>query len=234
MRNIINVILACLIIIGLVVLVVFWWRRSQRSNAGIITTYSNPAYEVTPTPLPSTVPTVSATPTPTVKPTFKLPIANFYSRITKKTFGLYVTPQNSPVQPERFAGYHTGVDIEYGDVSGDVQVYAIADGTVVRSGWVSGYGGTIAISHNINGKKIVVIYGHLRPASLVANNKSVKAGQQIAVLGTGYSNETDGERKHLHFAVRADNTANVAGYVKIQSELSGWQDPVTFMHSLGL
>lgn len=50
-------------------------------------------------------------------PKIVLPIAEFEKRITKKPFGIYITPQNSPVQPERFTGYHTGVDVEYEDIT---------------------------------------------------------------------------------------------------------------------
>src|SRR3990167_7147055 len=38
------------------------------------------------------------------------PISDWLSRITKKKFGQYITPQTSPVQPERFTGYHTAAD----------------------------------------------------------------------------------------------------------------------------
>src|SRR5579863_6635904 len=40
------------------------------------------------------------------------PISGGLSRVTKKPFGIYVTPQNSPVQPEKFTGFHTGIDFE--------------------------------------------------------------------------------------------------------------------------
>src|SRR5947209_4518700 len=50
------------------------------------------------------------------------PVVGFLSRVTKKPFGIYVNPANSPVQPERFSGYHTGADAEYGEVSADVPV----------------------------------------------------------------------------------------------------------------
>ena len=40
------------------------------------------------------------------------PIESALKRVTKKPFGIYVTPQSSPVKPEKFKGYHTGVDFE--------------------------------------------------------------------------------------------------------------------------
>ncbi|PIX12305.1 hypothetical protein COZ73_00470 [Candidatus Falkowbacteria bacterium CG_4_8_14_3_um_filter_36_11] len=88
------------------------------------------------------------------------PVAEFKSRITKKPFGIYITPKTSPVQPERFQGYHIGVDVEYGDATGTVPVMAIADGQVVFSGWVSGYGGIVIIKHLINNQNYLVLYRH--------------------------------------------------------------------------
>jgi len=45
-----------------------------------------------------------------------LPVNQFFARITKKPFGVYITPETSPVQPEKFTGYHTGVDVEFVDL----------------------------------------------------------------------------------------------------------------------
>jgi murein DD-endopeptidase MepM/ murein hydrolase activator NlpD len=156
------------------------------------------------------------------------PIAEFDTRITKKPFGIYITPQNSPVQPEKFTGYHTGVDIEYGDLEKEITVIAIADGEVLRSGWVSGYGGMLAIKHSISSQDYIVIYGHLKSTSLVKNKSLVKAGDTIAVLGDGYSHDTNNERKHLHFAIYTGADINVKGYVKSQTELQKWLDPIEF------
>ncbi len=155
------------------------------------------------------------TPTPTIIeiPKFVYPVAQFRERITKKFFGTKVS--------DRFSGYHTGVDVEYEDVSLDVPVFAIADGEVVVSKWTSGYGGLVIIKHN----NVYGIYGHLRPASMVTGK--VTTGQQIGLLGTGKSNETDGERRHLHFGLA--NSPTVLGYVQNQKDLSGWLDPLQFL-----
>lgn len=158
------------------------------------------------------------------------PIAEFKDRISKKPFGIYITPKDSPVQPEKFSGYHTGADVEYDDKPEEkINVYAIADGEVVRSGWVSGYGGMLAIRHKINDKNYIVIYGHLTPGSLPKVNSSVAGGQTIGYLGKGYSNETDGERKHLHLAIYTGTDTNVRGYVTTKKELEKWIDPVSFI-----
>ncbi len=156
------------------------------------------------------------------------PINEFKERINKKPFGIFVTPNNSPVQPERFTGYHTASDIEYQDVIEEVPIYAVGDGKIVLSRTASGYGGVFVLNFNLpDGSNHTAIYGHIRPNTLPAVGLEVKKDQQLGVLGTGYTAETDGERHHLHFGIRADNIINILGYVQNQTELSGWIDPVT-------
>ncbi len=156
------------------------------------------------------------------------PVTNFKERVTKKPFGIYITPQNSPIQPERFTGYHTGADAEYQDVTTDVPVYAAADGTIKLARTASGYGGVMIEEIQLNGSTHSVLYGHIRPSSLPKIGQIVTRGEQIGLLGTGYSQETDGERRHLHFAVLADNRMDLLGYVQTKTELSGWIDPLGF------
>jgi murein DD-endopeptidase MepM/ murein hydrolase activator NlpD len=200
------------------------------------TTSPIPAFEspsIEPSPVASPIiatSSLAATPSAIASPiTTALvePIAEFKQRITKKRFGTYVTPNNSPVQPEKFTGYHTGVDVEYDDVSEEVQVVAIADGTIVQSNTVSGYGGVVIIEHTINGTATYVLYGHLAASSMVGRGKITK-GQKIGILGKGNSSETDGERKHLHLSIRKTHSISVKGYVQSQNELSAWHDPLTF------
>jgi murein DD-endopeptidase MepM/ murein hydrolase activator NlpD len=161
--------------------------------------------------------------------TVVVPVREFAGRITKKPFGIFIAPETSPVQPERFRGYHTGVDVEYSDIENEVAVFAIADGLVERSRWVGGYGGLVAIRHLIEGKEYLAIYGHLDPDSLVGKDQSVTKGQQIGVLGKGFSLETDGERKHLHFALYTGSDLNLKGYVESLDQLSSWVDPKTIL-----
>ncbi len=153
------------------------------------------------------------------------PVVDFAARATKKKFGTYVTPTNSPVTPEKFSGYHTGIDSEFEDVTDNVEVMAVADGTVVYSGMVSGYGGVVGIGHRINNVEYVAIYGHLDPTTLIRSGTHVSPGMQVGILGDGYTHETDGERKHLHFALHKGTTINLRGYVSKQTDLSGWVDP---------
>ena len=105
-------------------------------------------------------------------------------------------------------------------------VYAVADGKVVLSETASGYGGVFMIEIALNGTTHTILYGHIRPSSLPKVGQTVTKGEQLAVLGTGYSSETDGERRHLHFAVLSDNRIDIKGYVLTKSQLSGWIDSV--------
>ena len=156
------------------------------------------------------------------------PIADMKARVTKKPFGIFITPETSPVQPERFRGYHTGIDVEYEDAMDDIPVVAIADGTVLTSRTASGYGGVVVIRHVLANETVLALYGHLDPSMLPSQGGIVAAGERIGVLGAGDTSETDGERKHLHFAILKDGAVDLRGYVQNQSELSLWYDPFTF------
>jgi murein DD-endopeptidase MepM/ murein hydrolase activator NlpD len=178
--------------------------------------------------IPST-PAASETTTKTLTP----PLSDALSRVTKKPFGIKISPATSPVQPEKFSGYHTGVDFEIlpGEEDKDVPVYAVCVGTVVYKNYVSGYGGVFIEQCKIDGQDVTVLYGHLKLASITNKlNDNIKAGDQIAILGKGYSSETDGERKHLHLGIHKGTAINFKGYVQAQSELSGWLDAMKYLN----
>jgi murein DD-endopeptidase MepM/ murein hydrolase activator NlpD len=154
------------------------------------------------------------------------------ARITKKLFGTYVTPKNSPVQPERFTGYHTGVDFETApaEKDKDVPIPALCDGALLMKESASGYGGVAVQSCTLNNEMVTVIYGHLRLSSISGRaGQKLHAGDMLGVLGTGYSSETDGERKHLHLGIHKGPDINILGYVQKQSDLSDWLDPTQFL-----
>jgi murein DD-endopeptidase MepM/ murein hydrolase activator NlpD len=164
------------------------------------------------------------------------------SRITKKPFGIYITPQNSPVQPEKFTGYHTGADFEttLAEANIDVSVLAFCDGKLLEKKYATGYGGVVVQSCNLTvppsqgsdkaKQAVTVIYGHLKLASIVPIvGQTLKKGDLLGVLGKGYSTETDGERKHLHLGIHIGSDINILGYVQKQSDLSGWFNPVQFL-----
>jgi len=157
---------------------------------------------------------------------YAYPVANFLTGQTKKVFGQYITPATLPVSPEKFTGYHTGVDIEQVQDNTDVPVYAINDGVIKFSGRVGGYGSVIIYSTTINDEPVTILYGHTRLSSAEKKvGEEVKKGEKLAVLGTGYSSETDGERKHLHFSIHKGSSIEYRGYVQNESELLNWINP---------
>ncbi len=165
----------------------------------------------------------SPTPTPTAK--LSMPIANALSRITKKPFGIYITPQNSPVSPEKFKGYHTGTDFETTaeEQNADVKISAACDGKLLLKKYATGYGGVAVQSCVINGENVTVLYGHLKLSSITLKvGDAIVTGQNIGILGKGYSTETDGERKHLHFSIHKGTAVVLLGYTQNKADLSNW------------
>lgn len=156
---------------------------------------------------------------------FLFPLPDGAQRVTKKPFGIFVTPGQSPVQPERFRGFHTGTDFETfpDEKDRDVSVQAICGGSILFAGWVKGYGGVLVQSCSSEGGPVTVLYGHLHAERFaVAKGDRIVPGQGIGVLGKGYSAETDGERKHLHLAVHRGPSIDFLGYVRKPEELQMW------------
>jgi murein DD-endopeptidase MepM/ murein hydrolase activator NlpD len=181
----------------------------------------------TSTPQASTVSPVSAT-----TPQLSEPINGGLTRVTKKAFGLYVSPGHSPISPEKFTGFHTGIDFETtpSEQTSDVPIYAACNGKLLLKKYASGYGGVAVESCVLDGQNVTIIYGHLRLSSIIPNTgDSLTSGQKIAVLGTGYSSETDGERRHLHFGIHKGTAINILGYVQKQTDLSGWENPTNYL-----
>ncbi|HBI51049.1 MAG TPA: hypothetical protein DDY21_04350 [Candidatus Moranbacteria bacterium] len=161
------------------------------------------------------------------------PLDNALARITKKPFGIYVAPKNSPVSPERFTGYHSAVDLEatIEEQNIDVAVKALCDGKLLVIRTASGYGGVAVQSCTLDGQAVTVIYGHIRLSSMTAKvGDQLKAGDFLANLGTGFSSETDGERKHLHLGIHSGNGMNILGYVQNKNQLNDWIDPVKYLN----
>jgi len=101
---------------------------------------------------------------------------------------------------------HNGMDI--GAPQGTT-IIAAADGTVIVSGYVRGFGNCVIIDH---GGGISTLYGHIREGGLmVKEGQEVKKGDKIAEVGsTGRSTGP-----HLHFTVLKGNTAvDPMGYLK--------------------
>ena len=178
--------------------------------------------------LPDTPPSIIAPTAPPPKaPPFGFPLERALERVTKKPFGLYVTPKNSPVSPERFSGYHVGVDFEtFADEEDrEVAVSAVCEGELVLKKSSAGYGGVVVQRCQIDHEPVTVVYGHLRLESVSAKvGDLVKRGAALGVLGKGYSAETDGERKHLHLGVHRGSSLTVRGYVQTKAAMSEWLD----------
>lgn len=163
---------------------------------------------------------------------FLQPLYNAAERVAKKPFGIFVTQQNSPIQPERFRGYHTGADFEIfpEELNADVAVHAVCAGKLQVKEYATGYGGVAVESCELDGRPIAVVYGHLRLASInSAVGSDLKAGGIIGLLGDAYSTETGGERKHLHLGFHKGGSVNILGYVQDKAELSGWIDPCLYV-----
>ncbi len=163
---------------------------------------------------------------------FQPPLSEISKREIKKTFGTYITPENSPIQPERFKGYHTGVDFEIlpQELDKDVPVYAICSGELKLKQFSSGYGGVVVQICQLNERPITVVYGHLRLSSLINNiGDNLDIGDNIGLLGDDKSSETDYERKHLHISIYNDSEINIRGYVDSEEELLNWIDPCLYI-----
>lgn len=163
---------------------------------------------------------------PPVESGFGFPISRAFERVTKKPFALKVTKADSPVQPERFSGYHVGVDFEaFEDEQGiEVEVLAICDGPLLAKRRATGYGGVAVQRCSLEGAPVTVVYGHLDLASVTAEvGGEIVRGSRLGVLGEA-GPETDGERKHLHLGVREGGAIDIRGYVQRPSEIEGWID----------
>ncbi len=160
------------------------------------------------------------------------PVSRASERVTKKPFGIYITQKNSPVQPEKFTGYHTGADFEIfaDELKTNVSVKAICSGVLKLKQWASGYGGVVVQSCELASQPVTVIYGHIKLSSISAKvGEKLEVGKILGILGNAYSTETDGERKHLHLGIHKGTAINIRGYVSAKSALSGWLNPCDFV-----
>lgn len=164
-------------------------------------------------------------------PDIVVPLDKVKKRVTKKPFGIFITPKDSPVQPEKFRGYHTGIDYEVfpEEMKADVSVRAVCPGTIAVKRSATGYGGVIVERCELGGGPVTVVYGHLALGSVTADiGESVEQGDVIGVLGTAGSADTDSERKHLHLGIHKGEVIDIRGYVAEQKMLDQWLDPCEF------
>jgi murein DD-endopeptidase MepM/ murein hydrolase activator NlpD len=112
-------------------------------------------------------------------------------------------PASKTINQYFYAGSHLGIDIgsSVHGVAGDA-VVAACSGTVVYTGWLSGYGNVVYINSVCDGQWIQTRYAHLSAISVSAGD-AVSAGRQIGLMGsTGTSTGV-----HLHFEVRLRSTS---------------------------
>lgn len=140
-------------------------------------------------------------------------------QLTYKGFGEYFE--------DRFTGYHVAIDLE---APADTPVYAVKDGEVTYSGWVSGYGGVMVVRTMMSDRTLSYIYGHLDSASMRAVGESVDEEEHIAFLGEK-GEETDGEREHVHFAVYEGGEVRLNGYETSASAVGEWLNPINDVRS---
>jgi murein DD-endopeptidase MepM/ murein hydrolase activator NlpD len=92
--------------------------------------------------------------------------------------------------------FHTGIDIS--SPRGHA-IVASAGGTVVKAGWVNGYGRCVEVAHGLG---LRTLYGHLDEIQVI-EGQHVSRGEAIGVVGT--TGRSTGP--HLHYEVRLDNRA---------------------------
>lgn len=119
------------------------------------------------------------------------------------------TKINSPYGQRKhpiFGGssFHYGIDI---GAPMSAKIVAADSGTVLFSGWMTGYGNVVILDHGNNRS---TLYAHTS-VLMVKNNQKVVKGQQIAKVGsTGWSTGA-----HLHFEFRVSGAKqNPLNYVK--------------------
>jgi hypothetical protein len=178
---------------------------------------------------------VDMVPSPEISASWlSLPLDRALERVTKKTYWLQISPTDSPISPERFTGYHTGVDFETypSEQDSDVVVRSICTGPLISARSATGYGGVAVQRCRIEDQDVMVVYGHMRLASITARLGDIlQSGQQLWVLGRGYSDETDWERKHLHLSIHRWSDIDIRWYVKTSRELDEWIDPMTYLRT---
>lgn len=91
---------------------------------------------------------------------------------------------------------HQGVDLITPDETLNKPIFAARDGVVVAAGPAQGFGNWIIVSHQVDGKRVDSVYGHMfDDGVLVKVGDTVRAGQQIGKIGSK-GNSTG---PHLHF-----------------------------------
>ncbi|MGB6244601.1 transglycosylase family protein [Gordonia sp. (in: high G+C Gram-positive bacteria)] len=100
----------------------------------------------------------------------------------------------------RGGAMHQGLDLAG---TAGKPMFAAYDGVVDRAGSATGFGQWIVLRHNINGKRVDTVYGHMFEKDLLVKvGQKVTAGQEIAKVGyNGEVSPPGPGGAHLHFEV---------------------------------
>ena len=136
-------------------------------------------------------------------------LANLEKKLSQQNALLANTPSIEPVPGLITCGFgersdpfteepafHTGIDIS--SPRGH-SIVASAGGTVVKAGWVNGYGRCVEVAHGLG---LRTLYGHLDEIDVIEGQHVVR-GEAIGIVGT--TGRSTGP--HLHYEVRLDNRA---------------------------
>lgn len=144
-------------------------------------------------------------------PKYYYPVADYTTKRSSGIFSQYV--------PDH--GYLTGDDLI---VSNATPVVVLTDATVVWKDTLPDYGGTVIISFTgSDGVVYHALYSGLDLSTVSVNvNAQVTAGSQLGTVAG----------KELHFTLYPYTTTELfTMYVSIDSDLTHWADPATFLRT---
>lgn len=137
------------------------------------------------------------------------PAANTTSANITSHFGMRTHPVTG-VQK-----MHNGMDISRGI---NDPILAAFDGTISAGYDATELGNYIIISSNVSGQTVYTRYYHLRDSVTSLNGTTIKAGQQIGIMGTT-GNSTG---IHLHFETRHGGTSTSYAVDPMTNLFIGW------------
>jgi len=168
------------------------------------------------------------------------PMTQIQDRATVKGFGMYInsnfySTHSSSEFPNHFYGYHAAQDLETFQNekpdSVDVPVYFVTSGTISYIGSLEGYGGVVLLK--IDGTNETALYGHVRISGInykVGEHITADKPTVLTYLGDGFSSETSGERKHLHFAIHKGQDLYFHGHEATKQILNAkWYNPLDYL-----
>lgn len=104
------------------------------------------------------------------------------------------TTYSSPFGP-RWGTEHRGADLAGPE---GTPIYAARDGEVIEAGPADGFGNWIIIRHEVDGKQVDTVYGHMwNHGVLVSKGDKVGGGEEIGLIG----NNGQSTGAHLHFEI---------------------------------